>query len=470
MKIKILITAIICLFTLSSCTKWFDVKPKKMVEQEDLFSSENGFKEALTGVYLLMGQTDLYGRVLTYGFMDVLGQYYSTGSGGYIQQQDRRYYQFPSSVTEEYTVPIWSKTYNIIANINNLLFFIERNRDLLQDGYYEIIKGEALGLRAFLHFDLLRMYGSIYKDNKSKESIAYRTELSTDGKILEPASKIIEYILSDLKAAEELLVNDPASFEFPTQSYEEDDMEGDPFLVYRHKRMNVYAVKALLARVNMYRGDEGKIEAAKYAQEIIDSPIFKLVSNNVDDRIFSKEIIFSIYLPGFHEYIAEDFGSAAHGFAINNKNFLNDIYSTSMDGTNDIRYKAYKSWGDGFLQKKYEQEKAWVSLESTIPLIRLSEMYYILAECSDDYTISSRHISTVREARGIDAISFSNEYDKLLNLEKEYRKEFSGEGQLFYFYKRNGYKTFLHSPLSEMTNDNYTFSIPDDEVLFGDTK
>ena len=48
-------------------------------------------------------------------------------------------------------------------------------------------------------------------------------------------------------------------------------------------------------------------------------------------------------------------------------------------------------------------------------------------------------------------------------------KEFYGEGQLFYFYKRNGYTTFLHSPLSNMTESNYMFSWPDDETLFGKT-
>ena len=59
--------------------------------------------------------------------------------------------------------------------------------------------------------------------------------------------------------------------------------------------------------------------------------------------------------------------------------------------------------------------------------------------------------------------------DLRLEIEKEYRKEFYGEGQLFYFYKRNGYTTFLHSPLSNMTESNYMFSWPDDETLFGKT-
>ena len=51
---------------------------------------------------------------------------------------------------------------------------------------------------------------------------------------------------------------------------------------------------------------------------------------------------------------------------------------------------------------------------------------------------------------------------------REYRKEFYAEGQLFYYYKRLFKNTFLHCPVSPMSENNYRFSIPDDEVLFGD--
>ena len=34
-----------------SCSDWLDVKPKANISEEDLFSRELGFKEALTGIY-----------------------------------------------------------------------------------------------------------------------------------------------------------------------------------------------------------------------------------------------------------------------------------------------------------------------------------------------------------------------------------------------------------------------------------
>ena len=118
--------------------------------------------------------------------------------------------------------------------------------------------------------------------------------------------------------------------------------------------------------------------------------------------------------------------------------------------------------------RKYKQENLWASTEGTVVLIRLSERYYILAECAATPEEAAGYLNKVREMRGIDP-TVCTEANCLNEIEKEYRKEFYGEGQLFYFYKRNGYSTFLHSPLSNMTESNYMFSWPDDETLFGKT-
>ena len=64
-------------------------------------------------------------------------------------------------------------------------------------------------------------------------------------------------------------------------------------------------------------------------------------------------------------------------------------------------------------------------------------------------------------------VSFANETEKMNNIEKEYRKEFYAEGQLWYFYKRLGYETFLYCPVDKMVEANYRFAIPDDETILG---
>lgn len=59
-------------FTLGSCSEWLDVQPKTEVKQDRMFESESGFKDALIGCYMLMGETPLYGQELTCTFLEVL--------------------------------------------------------------------------------------------------------------------------------------------------------------------------------------------------------------------------------------------------------------------------------------------------------------------------------------------------------------------------------------------------------------
>lgn len=46
-------------FTISSCSNWLDVQPKTEVKQDKMFETESGFKDALVGCYMLMGDASL---------------------------------------------------------------------------------------------------------------------------------------------------------------------------------------------------------------------------------------------------------------------------------------------------------------------------------------------------------------------------------------------------------------------------
>ena len=66
------------IFALTSCNDWLNVSPKTDMKAEDLFSTESGFRDALIGVYALMSTSNLYGRNLSYAYLDVLAQYYTS--------------------------------------------------------------------------------------------------------------------------------------------------------------------------------------------------------------------------------------------------------------------------------------------------------------------------------------------------------------------------------------------------------
>lgn len=461
-----------------SCNDWLDITPKTNVEEKDLFKNEQGFKEALTGVYVKMSTTQLYGREMTYGFIDQLAQRYYNNENLETDYDKITWYTYPSTRTQTYYETFWTSDYYLIANLNNLLDNIEKRGNVIHTaGYKDIIKGEALGLRSFLYFDLLRMFGPIYKDNASSPSIPYRTHLNRDVAKLLPASVVADSIVKSLKQAETLLENDPMNIAFP--SYD-DDSDTDPFLKHRFNRMNKYAVKAELARVYMWIGD--KVNAAKYAQEVIDakkadgSKRFALITDNAQDKVGSTELLFAVNMDSqtFPSRVKSEFTIAMWNkyIILGDGNRLDKIFDTTVDGQNDMRYKdgaGFAISSNGAYMLKYTQSGLYSPvLQNTMPLIRLPEMYYILAECTDDLAESADLLSIVRGARGLEDLQpFANESEKLYNIEKEYRKEFYGEGQLWFFYKRQGYKTFQFCPITNMTEARYRFPIPDDETVLG---
>ena len=283
---------------------------------------------------------------------------------------------------------------------------------------------------------------------------------------MQSSNVVVDSIIADLKKAEVLLTNtDPLRFDFPITTSEESNMEGDRFLVYRHKRMNLYAVKAMLARVYLYAGNQEL--AAKYANEVIDSDFFELLSN-ANDVLRSKEIIFSVYIDKFDQQVENMMTTTSY---IVDNSVFNEIFDVANDGLNDFRVRegvSFENTPSGKRMLKYKQENVWPSLQNTVVLIRLSEMYYILAECAETPEEASNFLNSVREVRGIDPVSCTSQTVQS-EIEKEYRKEFYGEGQVFFYYKRLGRPTFVNCPLQNLTESNYMFSWPENEILFGYT-
>ena len=77
-----------------------------------------------------------------------------------------------------------------------------------------------------------------------------------------------------------------------------------------------------------------------------------------------------------------------------------------------------------------------------IPLIRLSEVYYIAAECEPNVADGFGWLNQMRPRRGLTLIA-STQYASLTSsfariLLNEYQREFYGEGQIFFFLKRRG--------------------------------
>ena len=112
-------TIILSLFVaLTGCNDWLDVSPKADMKAEDLFGTEAGFRDALVGVYALMCGTNSYGRDLTYGYLDVLAQYYNsplkTTSSGYEHNfKNAAEYKYTEKTEESRISSIWSNHFSL---------------------------------------------------------------------------------------------------------------------------------------------------------------------------------------------------------------------------------------------------------------------------------------------------------------------------------------------------------------------
>lgn len=487
---------VIILTMVTACNEWLDVKPTTELDQRDLLATDRGYADALTGLYTKMASTQLYGRNLTWGMLDILAGRYSEDYLGYgtIQEQMGKYaYKRANQNRSEDLIAtidqVWATSYNIVANVNNLLASIDADANKFSDSNYSIMKGEMLGLRAFMHFDLLRMYGYPFPEGRDSLIMPYVTQFSTKTTPYVSEESVIDSIIGDLSQAKQLMVADPmrtgsapdiALAPMPTGRY---SSYGIPVWHNRRFRFNYYAATALLARAYLWKGD--KANAYAQAREIIDvqenEDKFTWVNsdnlssigtdNSNQDRTFATEQLLSLnvplktidnYMDGYIYFGEKSINSSV--------DLLNSIVDCFEDKTSDprLQYLFNHTSDMYFLSKYYQDKNVYDFFQERIPLIRISEMYYIAAECCDNVAEGVGYLNTVRDHRGLADDKIDTEITKeelQEEIGKEYQKEFFGEGQLWFYYKR------LHTmSVPNMSNfsgeDLYVFDRPQDEDLY----
>jgi starch-binding outer membrane protein, SusD/RagB family len=417
-KTHLLVAAVLMLL-LSGCKKWLDTEAPLQVDQNELFSTEQGFKDVLNGVYLQMGNKSLYGRDLNIGLMAILGRSYDTTISpviGNLFYEGARY-NFQDPTVKATFNEIWNNTYLCIANLNNLLSNLESRQNIFTGNNYNAIKGEALGLRAFLHFDLLRMFApSPAAAGLNASAIPYVSKFSPYAVPASSTGAVIDSCIADLRAAESLL--NPA------------DMTTSHF--------TYWAVKSSLARIFLYKGDLTNAQANALA--VVNSKKFPLVIVNTD-LLFTREHVFSLWgsVNIQSQYTKSVLNTTPPlGFSAANQTVL---YVNGGGTTADWR-RAFVDPATGVaIGNTISPRKYYAGNANVLPMIRVSEMYYIAAECATatlDSLKATDLLDSIRVHRNVPKYTLAALKTDSLNIEirKEYQKEFLGEGQMFYYYKR----------------------------------
>jgi hypothetical protein len=471
----------------NACNDWLDVSPRSEIRESELFSSEDGFKHALTGAYILIADDDLYGKNASMYIPEALSRHWATTetTSELYRLSD---YEYTYSNVESLIGNLWLNYYKVIAQLNNILENLEKSDVQFSYKNDKLIKGEALGLRAFLHLEVLRLFGPVPDIAQQGDiAIPYVTELTKDPNKLISLSyaKVLEWIEKDLNAAEELLEEvDPLLLNknlwlnrtFPYG----DDYPKDPWQLYRQTRFNYYAVLGTKARFYHWTGK--KSQAVEYATKVIeatdpdDASKFTLAdeayySGSDRNMVMYCEHLFGIQNPDLQSVIGPLFKESGALFS-QSQNNLNTAYETSIN-TNDIR-RTSRYWElrsgsqttNHFLKYSGSND---VPANNRVPLLRLAELYLIVIEDSS-LDEAKPYFSDFRIARAMDIViedpSLVDDNTRLSRLEKEYRKEFYGEGQMFFFYKKHNYENFTWPTVFTVPAGGYVIPKPKDQIKF----
>ncbi|SMC70601.1 SusD family protein [Pedobacter nyackensis] len=451
------------LLGLSSCQKWLDVKPEDKYIEEDVFKTEQGFANALNGIYLKLGSSDMYGGSLTMKTTDLLAQYYANSG-------ELTVYNYEDEGVKSIVDGIWKGLYGNITNINKFIENIELNSTVLDDQTRDVYKGEAYALRAYLYFDLLRYFAPALTVNPTAEHLPYYHKAGYDISPFYSSTYIFERIVEDLDKATLLLQKDPV-----IQMQQVDKPMGlipDSKWKSRNLRMNFYAVKGLQARAWLWSGNKEKALAA--AQQVIKEQskfpwitAAQVTLADAPNRIFSTENLFEFENPKLYDFYNSNFSPAILGPGLlaagPNHEFLKLIFE---NWENDLRYSPSWSIEGGktfpvFIKYKDVVEKKEANFRYKVPGIRLSELYLIASECEPDPNKALGYLNELRLHRNCAALTSVAVLDE--QILKEYRKEFYGEGQLWFYYKRKSAPRILSAVgLSEtaINLESYTFPVP----------
>lgn len=497
-KIYILYLLAIGLIASTGCKKDFlNTFPTDQVAQTTVFENITNAKLALNGMYRLLylqiSSQSYDGHAAMMINMDAMGEDLVWSGNTYSYHKPAlRWVDHRSAASGLANYP-YMLYYRINSNANMIIDNIDKIEGAETDK--NTIKGEALAMRAWCHFNLVQLYGKRYEAGKQNTQPGIPIVISTDG-IDQPRSSVeavYTQINKDLDLAISLLGNANTTI---------------------NTHININVAKGIKARVALTQQDWPN--AVKYANEARTGKPLMTGTEYVDNftTMGNKEWLWCInqlgdQLPNygaFYSYIA---GNYASSFSRVEPKMINSILWYRLAST-DIRKKL---WWDGSTADKqyfgvrdgntgnpptgtayvkYMNRKFMVpdikSRAGDIPLMRTAELILIEAEAlarmgnrdADAaqvlYTLANNRdpqytLSTNTGATLIDEIMFQR------------RVELWGEGFRFYDLKRtdsdldrNGMDNPRVSSVSYLTiattlfkdraskNDLWEWKIPQDEI------
>ena len=458
---------IMAVLLLSSCNDWINEAPKTdYMGEKELFSSEDAFRNYLNGIYTQLRSPELYGNNLTLGPVEFMG----------------RTLEAPETSYSVVGAEIYEGMYEAVYSCNKILSLLDAADDVVfVSGSREMMTGEAMALRAYLHFDLVRLFSPATTLDQSTEGIAWME--SYDGEPVQMTTRqLVEKVISELNLAIPILkTSDPlvTGISLNTSS-----LFGTNY-TDRFWKMNYYGAIAIKARAHMLLGQYS--EASQCAKAVIQAKSISDIINGVaeesittqfkfistvsgTDRAFSQEHIFAyasaqekevqLSFPALSNYLFYDQG-------INVADRIAETLSTlpaddkRLTWFNSAKTNMAPKFGGLSAGSEANVVYSW-NVPQRMPGVKLGEMYLLDAEAQLRAGSSAPAKAILDEymdkrVSSIDWGANPTSDEILEQIVAQAEIELIGEGQLFYLYKR---MNASHIGSVAMTPEKYTLPIP----------
>ena len=429
--IMLALSAVLALIFFNSCDNFVEVDmPKSQQTSDAVFEDAETANAAMAGLYTKLRMNGILAGSAT-GLSSMLGLY----------TDEFNYYQ-PNSVSNLFNnsltagtpqvSDIWNQSYNQIYVANSIIEGIQKSAALTQDQKNQLM-GEALFVRAILHFTLTGIYGDI--------PYVTTTDYTINSKISKvPTDKIYQNALEDLNRAADHLP--------------------EKYISNERIRPNRSTAKALLARLYLYM----KLypEASAAASSVINNPLYKKESNL--DRIFLKGSTETIWqlMPGTAGANTQEgdlyiFKVGPPPIVGLREEFINSFepedkrktqWTATVTSGNQRWHYAYK----------YKQDQPTSSSLEYSVVLRLAEQYLIRSEAranQGDLTGAKEDLNIIRYAAGLSNTAAISSEDIIADILQQRRFElFTEFGQRFFDLKRFGKLDEALSPLKPGWNAN----------------
>lgn len=413
-KLKFLI--LVAIIGLSACSEDFlDKIPKTSMSNELALSNYNNMVLATNACYARLYSVNYFGREFV-----ILPEIRGLNAKSSLNKNSGRFqtdYNWAENAGN--TSALWGTGYGIITSASNVINAIEGYSELgVSQTQIDQIKGEAMFIRAMVHWDLCRMYAQPYAYAKANADVdELGVPIITETKIGDPArnkvTEVYSFVVSQLRTAENLV---------------EDPGRGTAPKAFASKE----AVQALLAKVYLYM--ENWDSAAYYANKVIVSGKYQLADTSNYTTMWSSdlggpEVIFMVYGSSITTYYPsyDEIGYILNPDGYGDVVATDNLYNLYEDG--DVRKEMFSDHGFGNERWPLKYPGKSKINENNVVILRLSDMYLIRAEAAlhnaAGYSINTAlaDYNAIRTHRGLNAASTVT----LQNIYNERRRELNFE-------------------------------------------